>query len=703
MIKFGSVCSGIEAASVACHSFGYEAEAAWFSEIEPAPCKLLAHHYPSVPNHGDMTLLVDKILAGEVDAPDMLVGGTPCQAFSVAGKRLGLEDYRGNLTLTFTEIANAIDTVRDGRGLGRIPICWENVPGVLSDKTGAFGCFVGRLAGFDEAIVPDNGKWGKSGLVIGPRRRVAWIVADAQYFGVAQRRRRVWVVAIPSEVVERDPSKCPSKILSIGSCLRGNTPTQRTERKKSSPLAEEGSGKSIAGVYRKSARAQSRDGVETWVDDGIANTLNVFDTGERDTHAVVSIEDPVAYNITFCDANGTRKDRPDGGLYISETDTCNTITSTDIGTKVVCPVDITTSTFRQEAFGQYADDDTASTLKQRDHKDATDLVVDWIAERDVVVDIAPSLTTNDPSRSPQASEVTQQINAVFNTTGVVRRLTPEECEILQGFPIFKKSINIDVDRLNMEEICLSENQKTCVPAETKCHKSLNNVPNVEGKEFRVFVKSAEVSSSQNHQKQKELVPDIVLTFCEEENLEKHNRKKSSSNVRGVEKKNLYLQPIEKESFVRVVAPVITILEREIGCGKAESQTSIKSSIILKNGNWFVNLSGKEAELNAKDVENNINIKTNDNMKYITLKDIETIPNRDSMLKILSCYVMNVISSYIPMETLSENSFSIQINIFENYTNVCGLSDSHRYKALGNSWAVPQAAWVLGRVIEAMTK
>ena len=85
-MKFGSACSGIEAASVAWHSLGWQA--AWFAEIEPFPCAVLAHHYPTVPNLGDMTTIALRILKGEAEAPDVLAGGTPCQAFSVAGLRL---------------------------------------------------------------------------------------------------------------------------------------------------------------------------------------------------------------------------------------------------------------------------------------------------------------------------------------------------------------------------------------------------------------------------------------------------------------------------------------------------------------------------------------------------------------------------------------------------------------------------------------
>ena len=192
-MRFGSVCSGIEAASVAFAPMGFEA--AWFSEIEPFPCRVLAEHYPDVLNHGDMTTLPEDILLGEVEAPDILCGGTPCQAFSVAGLRNSLEDARGNLSLIFCEVANAIDAVRASRGEQPAIVFWENVCGVLNTKDNAFGCFLAGLAGESVPLVAPGGKWPNAGVVVGPQRSLAWRVLDAQYFGLAQRRKRVFVVA----------------------------------------------------------------------------------------------------------------------------------------------------------------------------------------------------------------------------------------------------------------------------------------------------------------------------------------------------------------------------------------------------------------------------------------------------------------------------------------------------------------------------
>jgi DNA (cytosine-5)-methyltransferase 1 len=159
-MTYGSVCSGIEAATVAWSPLGWTP--AWFAEIDSYCSKLLKHHYPTVINHGDFTEITQE-QSGYID---LLCGGTPCQSFSVAGRRGGLEDARGNLAIEFCHLA--------GRLRPRW-IVWENVPGVLSSNGGRdFGSIIGALAELGYGC--------------------AWRVLDAQFLGVPQRRRRVFVV-----------------------------------------------------------------------------------------------------------------------------------------------------------------------------------------------------------------------------------------------------------------------------------------------------------------------------------------------------------------------------------------------------------------------------------------------------------------------------------------------------------------------------
>jgi DNA (cytosine-5)-methyltransferase 1 len=239
-ITFGSVCSGLEAASVAWAPLGWRA--AWLAEIEPFPCAVLAHHYPDVPNLGDMTKVAALIRDGFVPAPDVFCGGTPCQAFSIAGLRNSLDDERGNLSLVFCEIADEIDARRAATGLLPTVVFWENVPGVLSTKDNAFGCFLAGLAGEDDPIEPPGGKWAHAGCVYGPARTVAWRTLDAQYFGVAQRRRRVFVVASAGEGFD------PAAVLFEFDGVRRDSPPSRE------------SPQDIAGTVR--ASAARRGGVQ---------------------------------------------------------------------------------------------------------------------------------------------------------------------------------------------------------------------------------------------------------------------------------------------------------------------------------------------------------------------------------------------------------------------------------------------------------
>lgn len=223
-INYGSVCSGIEAATVAWNPLGFKA--AWFAEIEKEPSLILEHHYPNVTNLGDMTLIKNRILNREVEAPLVLVGGTPCQAYSVAGKRLSLSDERGKITLSYVELLDAIDSVRSFQGLKPCVAVWENVPGVLNTSDNAFGCFLGGLAGSGCELKPSGRKWPNAGCVLGPSRQVYWRVLDAQYFGLAQRRKRVFVVAsartesigeilFERKSLHRDPTQSSSKGKSI--------------------------------------------------------------------------------------------------------------------------------------------------------------------------------------------------------------------------------------------------------------------------------------------------------------------------------------------------------------------------------------------------------------------------------------------------------------------------------------------------------
>ena len=142
-----------------------------------------------------MSNIPEMILQNNITSPDLICGGTPCQAFSLAGWQNGLKDDRGTLTLKFVDIIEANDEVRLAKGLSRCKVFWENVEGVLTDKTNAFGCLVSSLAGLSDVLTVSSGRWPNAGLIRGAKRNVAWRVLDAKYFGLPQQRRRLYVIA----------------------------------------------------------------------------------------------------------------------------------------------------------------------------------------------------------------------------------------------------------------------------------------------------------------------------------------------------------------------------------------------------------------------------------------------------------------------------------------------------------------------------
>lgn len=187
---YGSVCSGIEAASFVLEPLGLKP--LWLSEIADFPKKFLAHSYSHIKNLGDMNDIPHMIEDESIGCPDLLCGGTPCQAFSLAGWKNGLNDDRGQLTLKYIDILNAIDKKRLASNISRAVFMWENVEGVLKDKTNAFGFFLAGLLNLDEPIVFP--KWPNAGCIFGKDRNIAWRVLDAKYFGVPQQRKRLYVV-----------------------------------------------------------------------------------------------------------------------------------------------------------------------------------------------------------------------------------------------------------------------------------------------------------------------------------------------------------------------------------------------------------------------------------------------------------------------------------------------------------------------------
>ena len=363
-MRYLSVCSGIEAASVAWESLGWTPVA--FAEIERFPSQVLAHHFPGVPNLGDMTKYKDWNI--DRDAVDLIVGGTPCQSFSVAGLRKGLEDPRGNLALTFIGM---VDHYRPEW------VIWENVPGVLSSSGGRdFGSFLGALGQLGYG-------W-------------AYRVLDAQYLrvgrwprAVPQRRRRVFVVGRLIERSARDWA-APGEVLALAEGLQRHLEARRAKGKGVAADAEGGVGGGcitshrVAPKLETTAHDYSRADGFTMIAQPTAGTLGtrgLRSHTELDGHGAYIPVAPVPYDLFQITAPVNRQNRAPG-------DPCHTLARDNAAHAAVVGTDCYNGA--------------------------------------VTGNVAATMGTPGSSVNASGPTVMQAMT--------VRRLTPRECERLQGFP-----------------------------------------------------------------------------------------------------------------------------------------------------------------------------------------------------------------------------------------------------------------------------
>jgi DNA (cytosine-5)-methyltransferase 1 len=382
-MRYLSVCSGVEAATVAWHHMGWQA--AGFSEIEKFPSEVLAHHYPIVTNFGDMT----KYKEWNLDDPiGLLVGGTPCQSFSVAGLRKGLEDPRGNLALTYVGILDKF----------RPKWCvWENVPGVLSSGGGRdFGAFLGALAELGYGF--------------------AYRVLDAQNFGVAQRRRRVFVVGHLGDW------KPAAEVLFESESLRGDTKKGRKKRQDSAAFTASGFGNYGEGVG--TIRASGGDlggGSETLIASRMVGFGDYTTDGTASTVKARDYKDATDL-VTIVYENHASDSR------IKEVDVSPTVTAKwGTGGNNV-PLAMQGNLIGGDKGGPQgigvSDSNTMYTMTKTDvHAVAVGVDTYNASESG---DIAVTLTASGNSSTNSGPKVMQGM--------AVRRLTPIECERLQGFP-----------------------------------------------------------------------------------------------------------------------------------------------------------------------------------------------------------------------------------------------------------------------------
>lgn len=384
---YGSVCSGIEAATAAWHPLGWTP--AWFSEIEPFPCAVLQHHYPHVQNLGDMTKIREK----NCEPIEFLVGGTPCQSFSVAGLRKGLADPRGNLALEFLAIA---DRLRPRW------ILWENVPGVLSSNGGRdFGSFLGALVQLGYGF--------------------AYRVYDAQFFGVAQRRRRVFVVGYLGDW------RPPAAVLFERYSLSWH------------PAPSRKAGQGVAGTIEASAGRSRGSGINPSAIHNIAGPMcsnggtakkHGFGMGQQDWENGYAV--PVAGTLPadYGKSGGNGMGSMQGGV-IAHTLTRRCDGGSDgagQGMPIIPILEVGARTGKSttdlRAGGGIGEDgDPMFTLQSGKHH-AVGFHQNQAGEVRIS-DIGYTVSTN--------SNASGRNTGMLATSFAVRRLTPSECEKLQGF------------------------------------------------------------------------------------------------------------------------------------------------------------------------------------------------------------------------------------------------------------------------------
>ncbi len=345
-MRYGSVCSGVEAATAAWHPLGWEPQ--WFSEIEKFPSAVLAHHYPDVPNLGDMT----QFQEWPNDPIDLLVGGTPCQSFSVAGLRKGLDDPRGNLMLTYLAIAE--------RNKPRW-LVWENVPGVLSSNRGRdFGTFLAAL--------------GEIGYGF------AYRVLDAQYFGVAQRRRRVFVVGYLGDW------RRAAAVLFERESMSGYPAPSREAGEKAAPTVTQGAPFSRTGNDRVECEAL------------VAKCL---------TTRTGSMYDPTMETLPVV-----------AGSLCARTG--QSISVQDAAQSHLLPI-----AFGAQNSANQGDSVSTEVTPTLDKSKTPAVAIGWNSEFNGAKELMPTIQRGGQGGSQ---------DGVIQPDMQVRRLTPTECERLQGFP-----------------------------------------------------------------------------------------------------------------------------------------------------------------------------------------------------------------------------------------------------------------------------
>jgi DNA (cytosine-5)-methyltransferase 1 len=659
------------------------------------------------PNHGN----VEEIDASVVEPADLVVLGPPCQSFSVAGKRLGLDDPRGNLALVGLRL---VSQVRPRW------VVFENVPGLLSSDGGRdFGTLL-RLLG--------NLGYG-----------FAYRVLDAQYFGVPQRRRRIFVVG---HLGDWRPA---AAVLFERASLRGDTPPSRA--------AGQGVARPIAGCAE--GGSGWRGDADT-ADNLIVPPITSNPYGDHESReGLLTIAAPLTRGADSAGKGGYagRRQEDDVNLVVAPTLTGGSLTERNHGKRSGSDRDplVVADTVRVRAGSNslgaiafnWQDDrafhagdspnplranQTEAVLAHSLRADGFDASEDGTGrgtpiviqnpqrgqdQNGLGVGDGPMFTLDGASQHAVAFHENQRAETTLNDTAgslkigggkpgqgypalaqgmSVRRLTPVECERLQGFPDVKKSVTILV--------CPSDRIKNAALAEISKLNGQNSVSSVDASESGQSVNPAEGAFSISLLGRDWPVAVNARIDYERTEVELRSQGRLLWSARHAEKQRWSHPSMQPADFARLAAPMMEIREQITRSGRAESLQSDLHSFLNWNGLSCAVLSGSEISELASDAEKYTTV-ASALLKSITSEVGLSFQNFEQNYQTWCCCVAAAISGFIPEQIRGENLYALRVEGTAGFTSITfrgkPASDGNRYRVLGNSMAVPVIRWILDRI------
>lgn len=564
-ITCGSLFSGVAGFDEGFRRAGIET--LWQVEIDKNARGVLERHFPDVERYED----VKEVGRTNLRRTNIICGGFPCTDVSVAGARAGLVGKQSGLWFEFLRILE--ETVPE-------VVVIENVPGLLSSNKGRdFECVLQGLERIGYSC--------------------AWRILDSQYFGVAQRRRRLFIVA-------HSRIECAAEILFESDCMFGDS-------------------KSVE---------KTRDIAPTLFASG-AGTSRTASSGSESQFCIPTLDgNPVAYSVR---EDATAK----GGV--------GNFSATEI------EVSRCLNAVQPSPQSHHAQTFIVGALQHRDYKGIGTTTID---------------------------------GKIVNGELGVRRLTPTECERLQGFPKTRKMCTISMWKNSIE------NHPNDVFVETLSPKSQRYAGIVVKSGMNEIASYVENTSHSNEAPINRPVRVSVLINLEESRVDIHSQGKSIFSVSNAEPQSLFPLPIPFNSFVRIIALVLSIQEQIIRSGKGVSPPNTTPFITQKNGRCAVIRCGDEITRlvnDAKALTNTVNAC----LKFITLPAAQNSLNLERQLTTLCCCVVAVIGGFIPEVIRNTNSFDLSLEMIGNWTS--GQADSTRYKQMGNAVTVSVAEWLGNRI------